>query len=52
MFSMAVYTWKGAFFSQALINTSENTSVGDLWLRIFFLIFLDSRSGITKCKLV
>ena len=28
-YSMAVYTWKGTFFSQMLVNTTEHTSVGD-----------------------
>src|SRR5215475_12317269 len=33
-FSMAIYTWKGTFFSQMLMYTSERTSVRDSSSRI------------------
>src|SRR5215469_262091 len=33
-FSMAIYTWKGTFFSQMLMYTSEHTSVRDSSSRI------------------
>jgi hypothetical protein len=32
-FSMSIYTWKGTFFSQMLMYTSEHTSVRDSSLR-------------------
>jgi hypothetical protein len=47
---MVVYTWKGTFFLQMLVNTSEHMSVEDLLSRISQPIFFDSSSGVTIAK--
>jgi hypothetical protein len=50
-FSMAIYTWKGTFFSQMLMYTSEHTSVCQGFVvEDIVAIFFDSSSGVTVAK--
>ena len=52
MFSVAVYTLKGARFSQTLVNISAHTEVGDLSSTVLLPIFFNSSSGVNVAKLV
>jgi hypothetical protein len=52
MFSLAVYTLKGARFSQTLVNISAHTEVGDSSSTILLPLFFNSSSGVNVAKLV
>jgi hypothetical protein len=52
MFSVAVYTVKGARFSQTLVNRSAQVDVSDLSLTVLLPLFFNSSSGVNVTKLV
>ena len=52
MFSVAIYTLKGACFSQTLVNINALTEVGDSSSTILLPLFFNSSSGVNVAKLV